>query len=453
MGNLLASLLNSANALDVYNQGLTTTENNILNANTPGYANQTQTFVALPFDPSVGLPGGVGAGPIQSSRDAYAEQAVQAQQSGLGASQQQASDLNNIQNLFSLTSNTSVNSSLNTLFQGFSALSVNPNDPATRQTVLNDAQQVAQAFNDVGNGLQSAIGQIGQEATSTVTSINQLTKQIAQLNQQRMSNNNGVDAGADAAMYADLEQLSQYANFTALQQTDGSISVYLGGQTPVVIGNQSYAIQANTSLPQLQILSAQGNDITSQITGGQLNGEITVRNNQIPSYLNNINTLAQSVADQINTTLAQGLDQNGNSPVNNLFTYDATTGVAQTLAVNPLMTTDQIAAALPGAAGGNGNALNLAALANAANTNGQTFTQAYAALAAQVGGDISTANTNVTTDQQLLTQAQTARSNISGVSLNEQAAALIQFQRSYQAAAKMITVLDDMTNTVLSILP
>jgi flagellar hook-associated protein 1 FlgK len=453
MGNLLASLLNSANALDVYNQGLTTTENNILNANTPGYANQTQTLLALPFDPSVGLPGGVGAGPVQSSRNAAAERAVQQQQSGLGASQQQASDLNNIQNLFSLTSNTSVNSSLNTLFQSFSALSVNPNDPATRQTVLNDAQQVAQAFNDVGNGLQSAIGQIGEEATSTVTSINQLTAQIAHLNQQRMSNNNGVDAGADATMYADLEQLSQYANFTALQQPDGSISVYLGGQTPVVIGDQSYGIQANTSLPQLQILSAQGNDITSQITGGQLAGEITVRNSQIPSYLSGINSLAQSVADQVNTTLAQGLDQNGNSPVNNLFTYDATTGAAQSLAVNPLVTTDQIAAALPGAPGGNGNALNLAALANAANTNGQTFTQAYAALTAQVGGDISTANTNVTTDQQLLTQAQTARSNISGVSLNEQAAALIQFQRSYQAAAKMITVLDDMTNTVLSILP
>jgi flagellar hook-associated protein 1 FlgK len=259
MGNLLTSILNSANALDVYNQGLTTTENNILNANTPGYANQTQTFIARPFDPTVGLPGGVGAGPIQSSRDAYAEQAVQTQQSALGASQQQASDLGNIQNLFSLTSNTSVNSSLNTLFQGFSALSINPNDPSTRQVVLNDAQQVAQAFNDVGNGLQSATGQIGQEAGATVNSINQLSAQIAQLNQQRTSNNTtGVDPGSDAAMYSDLEQLSQYANFTALQQPDGSISVYLGGQTPIVIGNQSYAIQGNVSLPQMQVLSAQG---------------------------------------------------------------------------------------------------------------------------------------------------------------------------------------------------
>ncbi len=454
MGNLLSSLLNSANALNVYNQGLTVTENNVLNANTPGYATQSATFQALPFDPSVGLPGGVASGPVQSSRDAFAEQAVQQQQSALGASTQQANNLTSIQNLFSLSSQTSVNSSLDTLFQGFSALSVSPNDPTARQTVLNDAQQVAQSFNAAGNGLQNASGQIGQEASSTISSINQVTTQIAQLNQQRMANNTGTpDAAADAAMYSDLEKLSQYVNFSALQQPDGSISVYLGGQTALVIGNQSYGIQANVSLPQISVSSAQGNDITSQITGGQLSAEINVRNNLIPSYSNSMNTLAQSVADQVNTALSQGIDQNGNAPVNNLFTYDATVGAAQTLAVNPLMTTDQIAAALPGSPGGNGNALNIAALANASNTSGNTFTQFYGSLAAQVGGDVANANTNQTTDQQLLTQAQSTRSSVSGVSLDSQAAILIQYQRSYQAVAKMITVLDDMTNTVLSILP
>ncbi len=454
MGNLLTSILNSANALSVYSQGMNVVENNVVNANTPGYASQSASFIAMPFDPSVGLPGGVMNGPVQSSRDSYAEQAVQLQQSALGASAQQASDLGNIQNLFSLSSTDGISSSLDNLFQGFSALSINPNDPVARQTVLTDAQQVATAFNVAGNGLANASSQVGQEAMGTITSINQLTSQIAQLNANRLQNNTGApDPGADAAMYSSLEQLAQYGNFTALQQPDGSISVYLGGQTPVVVGNQSYAIQGDFSLPQMRVLSAQGNDITSQFSGGQLAGEINVRNNLLPSYMTSVNTLAQSVADQVNNTLAQGVDQNGNSPVNNLFTYNAANGVAQSLAVNPAMTTDQIAAALPSAPGGNGNALNLANLANGANTNGFTFTQFYGNLAGQVGNDIATANTNQTTDQQLLTQAQSMRSSVSGVSLDAQAATLIQYQRSYQAAAKMITVLDDMTNTLLSILP
>ena len=454
MGNLMTALLNSGNAMQAYNQALNVTENNTLNASTPGYAAQTATFVAMPFDPSVGLPGGVMSGPVQSSRDAFAEQAVQQQSAALGASQQQATDLNNIQQLFSLSSTNGPSASMDTLFQSFSALSINPNDPVARQTVLNDAQQVAQAFNTVGNGLANASATETQMAASTISSINSLAAQIAQLNGQRQQNNTGApDAGTDANLHADLEQLSQYAGFTALQQPDGSVSVFLGGQTPIVMGNQSLPIQGDFSLPQMRVLNAQGNDITSQISSGQLSAEVNVQNNLIPSYMAKVNTLAQGLADQVNTTLSQGVDQNGNAPVNNLFTYDAANGAAQTFAVNPLMTTDQIAAALPQAPGGNGNALNLAALASAPLVGGYTFDQYFGALGGQVGGDVANATANQTNDQQLLTQAQSLRSQVSGVSLDTEATKLIQYQRSYQAVAKMVTVLDDLTNTLLGIIP
>jgi len=77
----------------------------------------------------------------------------------------------------------------------------------------------------------------------------------------------------------------------------------------------------------------------------------------------------------VNTTLAQGIDQNGAAPTTDLFTYNPAQ-VALSLAVNPL-TPDQIAAALPSATGGNGNALNLAALADAKTLNGYAFAQFY----------------------------------------------------------------------------
>ena len=70
MGNLLTSLLNSGNALQAFNRALNITENNVENSQTPGYARQTATFEALPFDPAINLPGGVQAGPAQSSRSA-----------------------------------------------------------------------------------------------------------------------------------------------------------------------------------------------------------------------------------------------------------------------------------------------------------------------------------------------------------------------------------------------
>jgi flagellar hook-associated protein 1 FlgK len=150
--------------------------------------------------------------------------------------------------------------------------------------------------------------------------------------------------------------------------------------------------------------------------------------------------------------LDNGIDENGAAPASNLFTYNASIGAAATMGVNPL-TPDQIAAALPGSPGGNGNALALAALGNAPNLGNETFEQYYGNLSGQVGNDLSTATNNQTTQQSLLNQVQTLRQQTSGVSLDEEAANLIAFQRAYQADAKMVTVLDSLTETLMNILP
>ena len=453
MGNLLTSLLNTANGLSVLTQGLNVTENNVVNANTPGYVKQTQVFEAQPFDLSIGLPGGVTAGPMISSRDAFAEQTVREQQSAANYYAPQASVLTALQGNFDLSSSTSVASSLNSFFQSFSQLSVNPSDTVSRQAVLDQAGQLARSFQQTASGLAQQGSDTGGQITSTVNDINSLASTIAQINAEgRVDPNGGVDAGVDAKLNSSLESLSQLAGITVLQQTNGQVNVYLGGQTPLVIGNQAYAIQNDFSTPQTTILDATGKDVTSQVTAGQLGGLLIVKNNSIPSYLADLNTLAQNVADQVNTALNAGIDANGAAPVTDLFTYDAANGTAATMAVNA-MTPDQIAAALPGSAGGNGNALALAALGSSQNINGYTYAQFYGNLAARVGRDSSTATDSQNTQQDLLAQAQNTRSQESSVSLDEEATHLIAFQRAYQATSKLLTVLDDITNTLINIIP
>src|SRR5205807_5775395 len=124
MGNLLVSLLNSANALGVYTEALATTENNVLNSSTPGYAKQVQVLTALPFDLSSGLPGGVAAGPVISTRNAFAEQSVRTQQSQLGYQHQIAGDLQQLQNYFDPSNKSGIAGSMDGLFSSFSQLSV-----------------------------------------------------------------------------------------------------------------------------------------------------------------------------------------------------------------------------------------------------------------------------------------------------------------------------------------
>jgi flagellar hook-associated protein 1 FlgK len=228
--------------------------------------------------------------------------------------------------------------------------------------------------------------------------------------------------------------------------------VYIGGQTPLVVGGQTFAISGDFSKPQTAVRSSTGADITGQITGGQLSAMLDDKNNVLPTYLQSLNTLAQGVADQVNTGLSKGIDENGASPATDLFTYNASIGAGATLAVNSL-TPDQIAVALPGAQGGNGNALKMSALGNGATLNNFTFAQFYGNIAARVGTDLSAATDNQTTKQSLLNQAQTLRQQASGVSLDQEAANLVAFQRAYQANAKMLTVLDSLTQFLMNALP
>lgn len=452
MGNLLTSLLNTANALRVYDRALTVVQNNVTNASTPGYAKQSQTLVAMPFDLSVGLPGGVWAGPTVSSRDGFAEQSVRDQQTALGYYQQRTDDLTPLEAYFDLTDQSGIGPAVSALFQSFSQLSVSPNDAVSRQAVLDQANVVAQSFQQAAAGLASQGNNLDRNTRSTIDEINRLAGVVAEINSKnRVDWFGGVDAGVDAQLNSTLEELSQLTNFTALQQPDGTVSVYIGGQTPLVVGDQVHAVQGDFSTAQTGLISSTGADITAQITGGKLSALLQDKNTALPSYTADLDVLAQTLADQVNSTLQGGVDANGAAPAMDLFQYDAFTGAAITLSVNPL-TPDQLAAALPDAPGGNGNALALANLANGKTLNGYTFAQFYGNLGGRVGRDLATARDSQTTKEQLLSQAQTMRQDVSGVSLDEEAQHLMAFQRAYQATSKMLSVLNDLTDTLMNLI-
>ena len=451
MSSLFTSLLSAANSLRAYEQALAVTQNNVTNSSTPGYAKQIQPLKALPFDVTVGLSGGVRAGAVLSSRDGYAERAVRDQQTGFSFSQQKTNNLTPLETSFSLSATSGIAPSISALFQSFSSLSVNPNDTVSRQAVLRQATLVAGNFRSTAAGLQTHETSLDRESRSTIDAINHLATVIAGINHNRAGRAGSNDAGVDAQLNSSLEELSQLVNFTSLQQPDGSVAIYIGGQTALVSSDKTYPIQGDFSTSQTKILSSTGADISSQLTGGKLGALLEDRNTVIPSYLADLNTLAQGLADNVNTALSQGIDQNGAAPTTDLFAYDPVVGAALSLAVNPL-TPDQIAAASPGATGGNGNALNVASLGDAKSINGYTFAQFYGNLGGRVGSDLSLAKSNQATQQLLLSQTQDLRAQVSGVSLNEEAEHLVAFQRAYEATSKMIGILNSLTETLINII-
>jgi flagellar hook-associated protein 1 FlgK len=461
MSNILATLSSTASSFSAYEQALEVASNNTTNSTTPGYANQSVDFQANSFDPAGGGAGGVTLGPDQSSRDAYAEYNVQSAQTELNYSSTLASQLQAIEPLFDLQtssgSDSGVGGTLNQLFSAFSQLTVNPNDSSYRQAVLNAAGNMATAFNAAANGLSSAADTAESDAQSTVSSINSLLGQIQQINAQKEQNSAAAsDPGIDAQLYSDLENLSQLVNFTTTTSSDGETNIYLGGQQPLLVGGHQYSLGTSTANGQMEILDAGGNDISSFVTGGTLGGLVHLTNTLIPGYQNEMNQLAQGVADTVNNQLTSGTYQDASGttqPGVALFTYNST-AVAKTLALTSITAT-QIAAASSANPGGNDNAVALTNLQTAAipTLSNLTFAEYYGTIGSNVGSDSAQAQNDQTTQQQLLSQAQTLRSNISGVSLDQEATLMTEYQTSYDAISKLVSILQSVVETVLDLIP
>ncbi len=449
MGNLMASLLASANAMRTFERGMGVVENNVTNVSTPGYAKQRLTLLAQPFQIETGLPGGVTLGEAQSLRSEYAERTVRQYVGSQGRYSQQATDLGRVEMLFDATGESGIPGALSDFFQSISSWSVSPNDQVARQSVIDQAGVVAQSFNQTAAGLMQASADMNSQATSVVGNINRLVGQILDYNKQVRANASSAnDAGLDATVNSALEQLAEYTDFTAIKADDNSYTLFIGGQTLTLIGDRQCPVTAAVSGQQIRILDAQSRDVTDQIQGGRLASIIEVKNGEILQYMQQLNRLAAATADQVNSILATGLDPAGQHP---LFTYGASGSEAATLSVTGI-TPGQLASAPPASAGGNTNIVLLAELGQKTVIDGFTLTGFYGSLAGQVGRDLSQAKTNQSTQEGLLAQARSMREDISGVSLDEEAARLMEYQRAYQAAARLVSTLDELTDTLMSMI-
>jgi flagellar hook-associated protein 1 len=474
VANILSSLISSANALNTYDQVLQVAQNNVANASTPGFVKHRQSLLALPFDPALGLSGGVRAGEVQSARSTYADQSVRRQIVQLGNAEQQVETLSSLQSVFDISGDSGIPRALNDLYKSFSAWAQSPGETVARQKVLDGAGAVASAFQQTA----AALGNLQQEAQrgieNTVARVNTLTGRLRDLNVLAFQGAR-ADSGLDAQIHATLEQLSEDVSFTALEHENGSVDVLLNGQTPLVVGDRQY--QLHTSLYQsadatypaasasVGVIGSDGANVTGKIDTGKLGALLDIRNRLLPSYLGDgdqqgdLNRMAQQFADRVNAILTAGNIADGAPPTTGLplFTYGADpTAIATTLSAAPLQTAD-LAAIAPGPPYvSNAVPLALSDLASPQNAadriDGSSFAQFYGFLAARAGSALSDAQSRLAVEQSAVAQTKNLRDRMSGVSLDEEAAILIQFQRAYEATSRLIVILDQLSQDTINIL-
>lgn len=452
MGGLNTSLTIGIQALEASQAALDTTSNNISNSNTAGYtrevANYTENEESLVGNQVIG--GGVTLTGISSIRDELLNLQIQQQTSQQYSSDAVTSGLTSVENTFSSTGN-DIATTLSAFSSALNALSANPSSTSAQQEVLTAGQNLAESFNSASASLSNAQSNADSEVTTTVASINSLTTQIAKLNSELAQSNTTQNNGGTLQDQRDedVQKLSQLTGISVSQSTDGEV-ITTGNGTPLVMGGTSYSLQTTTGSSGFQqVLDSNGNNITSEISGGTLGGAIKVRDSIVPGFQSTLDTLASQLATKVNSAQAQGYDSTG-AVGSAFFTIPSTTtGAAAGIAV-ALTSGSQVAASSDGSSGSNGNVANLSAALTTNLPSGDTAAEAYASLVYQVGtasSDASSQSSALSTSLLSLTNQQ---SSVSGVNVDEETTNLIKYQTAYQAAARIISTIQALDTTTIN---
>lgn len=451
MIGLNSSLSIATEALGAQTAALEVANNNIANANTPGYSRQIVSLSsAASVQNGTTVDEGVSYGGFTRVRDSVLDVAIDSATSDQGSFTAQNALLTQINTAFSGTT-TGISGSLSALFSDLSALSTNPTDPSARQTVLGDAAAVANAFHQGAAALSSASGAANQQVSSTVAQVNELSQQIASLNGQIATTAaSGGDGGALADQRDALTtQLAQLIGISTTQ-TGGSPTLTTSNGSPLVIGDSAYQLQVTTASDgTAHVLDAQGNDITDQLSGGSLGGAITARDNTIPALSQQLDTLASQFASAMNSAQAAGYDLNGNAG-GAMFTVAAIGSAAAGITV-ALTSGSEIAASSDGSTGSSGNVKTLLAVQTTDLPSGANPTDAYASLVGNIGTAGSQVSSNLAAVTSSLQQLTSQQDSESGVSIDEETANLIRYQQAYSAAARVISTINDMYTTLMNI--
>jgi len=234
---------------------------------------------------------------------------------------------------------------------------------------------------------------------------------------------------------------------------DVSGNVTINGM-PLVSGSSALTLSTTGSGTNLglQVTLPQGNlPITTTQVGGQLGGVFAGVTNNLQAQ-SNLNQLATSVASAVNTVHQSGYGLDG-STGNQLFLIPGSAGAP--IVINRAINDQNLAASATatGLPGDGSNATSLAGLATAIGLDtsypGSTLAQAFSAIASDFGRTVSSADANQTRASTTLDSLQSFKSSITGVSLNEQLANLVQFQNALEAAGRAVQAANDMTNFLI----
>lgn len=448
----------SRRALNAFQRSLDTTGHNIANVNTKGFSRQrAELGVSTPNTYVAGRTINIGSGvnlvQISRSRDTFLESRRQDVNGDQGRSEAGLSLLERVQSSFLDVSGKGISSALDSFYNSWSSLANDPSSTTNRQQVLSSARDLSTKVRTAYSDLKSVSDSQTKAVGDTIGQIQSYADQIGKLNAEIRANMAGGGLPNDLMDQRDqaVAELSKLVNIDTNLGSDNSLSVFVGS-LPLVdqVGSRTFPTSFDTATSTVN----DGGSINWPISGGYLKGQFDGLGD-VASYMTQLDNLANTLRSQVNSLHTSGVTNSG--AVGGFFFSDnATTPILgaanlyvdSSLDANPaLLVTGTTSAAGDGTIA---TAMSKLRDQSVAGLGSQTTREYFSALLSTVGRDIATAQNDRDTAYALGEQVESQIQDVSGVNLDDELANLQQFQRSYQASAKVLSMMDEMLGDLIN---
>lgn len=454
--------------------GIATTGHNIANANTEGYSRQRVITEAA--DPHSGgtkvssaiFGTGTRVARVERVNDQYVEKQIR-----LAAKEQEFFEekdlaLKQIEDIFNEMNGDGLNRLISRFFNEFRKLANEPENIAVRQSVRESSQALVNDFHRIRHEVREVVEHLDARIEGYSGEVNTLAKSLKELNDEIRTLDTQSTAPNDLMDKRDmvLKKLNTLLDVTMYKDKVGNFIVDMRGIGPLVTGGDAETLSVERSgaddrgkaegALDIRSTSVVGGAITHSIKGGRLGALLEVRDKTLSTIVERLDELAYTLSNAVNEVHTQGYTISGQTGVDFFNRLESKDRAAEfiTLSDEVLSNVNHIATAMdPDSPGDNRIALAIAGLQGIrlANQGAATLDDYYDSIVSDVGVVSARTRFSLNQHKDIMSQLQKVREQISGVSIDEETANLLQYQHVFDASAKMIQVADELLKTILAI--
>jgi len=451
---------------------IATSGHNIANTNTEGYSRQRVQQEAEKPNAGAGSRAQIGTGTKVSRVDRINDEyiAKQIRNNGRDMAHLEEKDivLRQTEDIFNEMGGEGLNRLVARFFNEFRKLSNDPDSEAIRQSVREASQSMVNDFNRLRKEVDDTRAHMDSRIEGHVKEFNRYADEIRILNTKVQSVEIGGGVPNDLYDKRDLalKKLSEFMDVSMHKDGLGHYNVDVKGMGPLINGASAEFFSVSRSPADAEGKPENALDIhstghalgtvTHVIKGGKIGALLEARDQTVSTVLERLDTLAFGVADAVNSIHAQGFTRTGATGVAFFKPLAQRERAAEFLKLSEAVSSSAnniAAAAQLDSPGDNRIAIAISGIQNikALNEGTSTFDDFYNSIVSDVGVATSRNRSTMSQTKDIQTQLGKMRDQISGVSLDEETANILQFQHMFDASAKVIKVADECLQTVLDL--